>query len=40
VEKGWQLAREHLVEGSGIVIDVKACLDRAARPEGITLWRL
>ena len=40
VERGWKLAKAHLKDGSGIVIDVRALLDRAAKPEGITLWRL
>ena len=40
VERGWELAKAHLKDGSGIVIDVRAILDRAAKPEGITLWRL
>jgi len=25
---------------SGVVIDVRGMLDRAAKPEGVTLWRL
>jgi hypothetical protein len=29
-----------LKNGHGIVIDVKAKLDRATKPEGISLWRL
>jgi UDP-N-acetyl-D-galactosamine dehydrogenase len=37
---GWPLVTRLLKNGSGAVLDVKAVLDRAARPEGIDLWRL
>lgn len=37
---GWPLVTRLLKNGTGVVLDVKAMLDRAARPEGIDLWRL
>jgi UDP-N-acetyl-D-galactosamine dehydrogenase len=37
---GWPLVTRLLKNGSGVVLDVKAMLDRAARPAGIELWRL
>ena len=40
VAAGWPLVTRHLKGGKGIVMDVKAKLDRAAKPEGVTLWRL
>jgi hypothetical protein len=30
----------HLAGQRGVVVDVKARLERAARPDGIILWRL
>jgi UDP-N-acetyl-D-galactosamine dehydrogenase len=37
---GWGLIRSLLREGKGLVMDVKARLDRSALPAGIELWRL
>jgi len=39
-ERGWPLMTSLLKDGRGLVVDVRACLDRATRPEGIDLWRL
>src|SRR5215510_1341273 len=40
VAGGWPLVASLLKEGQGIVLDVKAKLDRAKKPGGIDLWRL
>ena len=40
VESGWFLPQRLLRDGKGVVIDVKSRLDRAAKPDGIVLWRL
>src|SRR3569623_1412556 len=40
VGKGWDLIAQLLKGGKGTVVDVKSRLDRAAKPEGIDLWRL
>ena len=40
VEGGWSLIQKLLGEGTGLVLDVKAKLDRASQPAGIELWRL
>ncbi|WP_107346708.1 nucleotide sugar dehydrogenase [Rhodopseudomonas palustris] len=40
LERGWDLIRELLRDGSGVVVDVKSRVDPAMRPEGVTLWRL
>jgi len=40
VAAGWALPLRLLKGGRGIVLDVKGRLDRAARPEGVSLWRL
>ena len=40
IAEGWPLIARLLKGGSGSVIDVKSRLDRAARPDGIDLWRL
>ena len=40
VEGGWPLIQKLLVDGSGLVFDVKMKLDRNAKPAGIELWRL
>ena len=40
VKGGWPLVTKLLKNGAGIVLDVKSRLDRAARPDGIDLWRL
>jgi UDP-N-acetyl-D-glucosamine/UDP-N-acetyl-D-galactosamine dehydrogenase len=37
---GWPLVSKLLKERQGIVLDVKAKLDRAKKPDGIDLWRL
>ncbi len=37
---GWSLVTRLLKGGQGIVLDVKARLDRANQPEGVELWRL
>ncbi len=37
---GWPFVRNLLKPGGGIVLDVKALLDRAARPADVELWRL
>lgn len=38
-EAGWSLI-DRLVKMDGVVMDVKGVLDRSAKPETITLWRL
>jgi len=40
VASGWPLVSKLLKNGRGIVLDVKAALDRDAKPHGIELWRL
>ena len=40
VAGGWPLVARLLNDRRGIVLDVKAKLDRAKKPEGIELWRL
>ena len=40
VNGGWSLVAKLLKGGQGIVLDVKAKLERAKKPEGIDLWRL
>ncbi|NOT12195.1 MAG: nucleotide sugar dehydrogenase [Methylococcaceae bacterium] len=40
VTKDWTYITSLLVNNSGVVIDVKAKLDRKLVPEGISLWRL
>ena len=37
---GWEVITPLLQDGRGMVADVKGVLDRATRPEDITLWRL
>ncbi|HVV62790.1 MAG TPA: nucleotide sugar dehydrogenase [Pseudolabrys sp.] len=37
---GWPLMQRLLKNGQGVVLDVKCKLDRAAKPDGIALWRL
>jgi UDP-N-acetyl-D-galactosamine dehydrogenase len=37
---GWPLILRLLEGGKGVVMDVKAKLDRAMKPDGVTLWRL
>jgi UDP-N-acetyl-D-glucosamine/UDP-N-acetyl-D-galactosamine dehydrogenase len=38
--EGWPFVVRLLKNGCGIVIDIKARLDRAGKPSGIELWRL
>ena len=40
VAGSWQLVAKLLKDSRGIVLDVKAKLDRTKKPEGIDLWRL
>ena len=40
VAGSWPLVVKLLKGRQGIVLDVKAKLDRAKKPEGIDLWRL
>jgi UDP-N-acetyl-D-galactosamine dehydrogenase len=40
LDGGWPLIQRRLAGGEGLVLDVKARLDRAAVPAGIDLWRL
>ncbi len=40
IAAGWDGIVKHLRGGRGIVVDVKARLDRSTRPENITHWRL
>lgn len=38
-DAGWPLVQSLLVGGRGVVTDIRGCLDRGTRPEGIQLWR-
>ena len=40
VAEGWGCIVPLLKNGCGVVIDVKARLDRASKPDGVELWRL
>ena len=40
VAAGWPLITRLLQGNRGIVLDLKAKLDRSVRPDGIDLWRL
>ena len=40
VAAGWDLVRGCLRDGRGVVLDVRACLDRAAAPADVEHWRL
>lgn len=40
VAGSWPLVAKLLKKGQGIVLDVKAKLDRTRKPEGVDLWRL
>jgi UDP-N-acetyl-D-galactosamine dehydrogenase len=40
VRGGWAMIEKLLKPGGGVVLDVKAMLDRAAKPQGVELWRL
>jgi UDP-N-acetyl-D-galactosamine dehydrogenase len=37
---GWPWMTRLLRDGRGLLMDLKAKLDRSAKPEGIELWRL
>jgi UDP-N-acetyl-D-galactosamine dehydrogenase len=39
VAGGWPLIAKMLKDGEGIVLDIKAKLDRIKKPKGIDLWR-
>src|SRR4029079_9294602 len=39
VAGGWPLIAKLLKDGEGIVLDIKAQLDRDKKPSGIDLWR-
>jgi UDP-N-acetyl-D-galactosamine dehydrogenase len=39
-QRGWPLAIERLKPGGGLVVDVKAVLDRAGTPPNVRLWRM
>ncbi len=40
LEAGWPGVVTHLTGQRGVVVDVKARLERTARPDGVILWRL
>jgi UDP-N-acetyl-D-galactosamine dehydrogenase len=40
VAGGWSLIQQLLIDGQGLVLDVKMKLDRSSKPSGIELWRL
>ncbi len=40
IEGGWPAIQRLLVQGEGLVLDIKNRLDRSAVPPGIELWRL
>ena len=40
LDGGWALVQKLLVDGKGLVFDVKMMLDRSSQPAGIELWRL
>jgi len=40
LDGGWSLVQKLLVNGAGLVLDVKMKLDRNLQPAGIELWRL
>ncbi|MGX1308024.1 UDP-N-acetyl-D-galactosamine dehydrogenase [Amorphus suaedae] len=39
LERGWPFVERLLVEGGGVVMDLKARLDRDAKPDQVRLWR-
>ncbi len=39
-EGGWKLVQSLLLEGKGVVADIKNSLPRADKPAGVELWRL
>jgi UDP-N-acetyl-D-glucosamine/UDP-N-acetyl-D-galactosamine dehydrogenase len=40
VRGGWSMIEKLLKPAGGVVLDVKAVLDRAGKPAGVELWRL
>ncbi|MBB5179381.1 UDP-N-acetyl-D-galactosamine dehydrogenase [Planomicrobium koreense] len=40
VEGSWNVVQSLLKDKTGIVVDVKSCLDKALKPDNIELWRL
>ena len=40
VQAGWELARQLLSGGEGVVFDVQGVLPRESKPEAVSLWRL
>jgi UDP-N-acetyl-D-galactosamine dehydrogenase len=40
LDGGWSLVQKLLLDGTGLVLDVKMKLDRGSQPVGIELWRL
>jgi UDP-N-acetyl-D-galactosamine dehydrogenase len=40
MDGGWPLIASLLKNAQGVVLDVKAKLNRAQKPEGVELWRL
>ena len=40
VGAGWELIEKLLIDGSGVVIDVRGVLPRDGKPNAVTLWRL
>jgi UDP-N-acetyl-D-galactosamine dehydrogenase len=40
LDGGWPLIQKLLLDGTGLVLDVKMKLDRGSQPVGIELWRL
>jgi UDP-N-acetyl-D-galactosamine dehydrogenase len=40
VQEGWAVMTSLLLDGKGLMIDVKSCLDRRMKPSGVELWRL
>ena len=40
IEGGWPLIQKLLIDGSGLVFDIKMKLDRGQKPDGVELWRL
>jgi UDP-N-acetyl-D-galactosamine dehydrogenase len=40
VRGGWAMIEKLLKPGGGVVLDVKAMLDRGTKPAGVELWRL
>jgi UDP-N-acetyl-D-galactosamine dehydrogenase len=40
VQGGWELVRQLLSAGDGVVFDIQGVLPRESKPEGVSLWRL